>query len=561
MAIGFEYEEWPDAEQAGPVTFSYCKQYTRLDRFKLKLSAHRKAEGLTIELQYDPSVFTREAVELIGERYLTLLESAVLNDQALIGELEMIGRGERERLLVEWNRTENSPSGNRRIHELIGEQAARRADTIAVIYRQERLSYGELEGRANQLANHLRSLGVGPDSVVGLYLGRSTEMVVGLLGILKAGGAYLPLDVGQPAGRLETMLEDAGVRVVVTKQTVADGLPEGLRELVMLDRDGEQIGQRSRKAPEVELCEENLAYVICTSGSSGKPKGVMVRHGAVSNLLEGLKDAIYEGELEGVKVSVNAPLVFDASVKQVIQLGRGATLWIAPEEERVDAEWMVSTLGEEGVEALDCTPSQLKGLSEAGLGKEECGPRLVLVGGEGIDRESWKEMSESEGVRYYNVYGPTECTVDATASLVEESEEPTIGRPLNNTRVYILDEDGRVTPVGVAGEIYIGGVGLARGYVGDAALTAESFVPDGYGRREGERLYRTGDVGRYLMDGRIVCEGRRDGQVKVRGYRIELGEIEEVMRRHPGVREAVVTVREDEPGQRRLVGYVVERKK
>src|SRR6266511_2065148 len=510
-AIGFEYEEWPDAEQAGAVKFSYWKQYTRLDRFRLKLGVQRKAEGLRLEIQYDPSIFTREAVVLIGGRYLRLLESAVSNDQSLIGELEVVGRVERERLLVEWNRTERGLSGNGRIHELIGEQAARRADAIAVIYGQERLSYGELDGRANQLANHLRSLGVGPDCVVGLYLGRSTEMVVGLLGILKAGGAYLPLEAGQPGGRLGAMLEDAGARVVVTKQEVADGLPEGRRE-------------------------------------------------SVSNLLEGLKEAVYEGESEGMKVSVNAPLAFDASVKQVIQLGRGAALWVAPEEERVDAEWMVRTLREEGVEALDCTPSQLRGLAEAGLGKEGGGPRLVLVGGEAIDRESWRGMSESESVRYYNVYGPTECTVDATASLVSESAEPTIGRPLNNTRVYILDEEGRVAPVGVVGEIYLGGAGLARGYLGDAVQTGERFVPDGYGSRGGERLYRTGDLGRYLADGRIVCEGRKDGQVKMRGYRIELGEIEEVMRRHPWVRDAVVIVREDEPGQRRLVGYVAGKK-
>ena len=559
-AISFEYEEWPEAERVGSVRFTYWRQYCCIDRFKLKLAGFRKTDCLTIEIQYDTSIFSRESIDLIMERYSRLVESAVSNEQALIGNLEIIGQRELEKLLVEWNRTEIDAPGDRFIHELIAEQAKVRPESIAVIYQEDQLSFLELEIRANQLANHLRSLGVGPDTVVGLYLERSVEMMIGLLGILKAGGAYLPLEVGHPIDRLLVMIESAGARVVVTKQTVAESLPAGRIEIVILDKESGLTANVNRVAPEVELSSENLAYVIYTSGSTGKPKGVMIKHGSVLNLLEGLKRAIYDGEGDGLSLSLNAPLTFDASVKQVIQLGRGCRLCIVPEEVRLDPERLLEYINRHGIEALDCTPSQLRVLLEAGVGTGK-DPRIMLVGGEAIDARSWDEMAKSRAVKYYNVYGPTECTVDATSCRVNESKEPAIGRPTSNSRIYILDEEGRVAPTGMIGEIYIGGAGLARGYMGEAGITAEGFVPDTFGSRKGERLYRTGDLGRHLLDGRIVYEGRKDSQVKLRGYRIELGEIEEVLRCYPGVREAVVILREDEPGQKRLVAYLVGEQK
>jgi len=560
-AVGFEYEEWPNSESAGSVKFTYCKQSVRLDRFKLKLGCYRQAEGMTIQIEYDRSIFPRESVELIQERYLRLIEGVVENEHALIVDLEVVGRRERERLLVNWNATERRIPDRRCLHELIGEQARARPESIAGVYRQAHLSYGELDDRANRLAGYLKSLGVGPERVVGLYLERSTEMMIGLLGILKAGGAYLPLEMGQPIERQVVMLEDAGARVIVTTQGASAGLPVGVCELVMLDKDWERIAEYSPEAPEPEVSEENLAYVIYTSGSTGKPKGVMVNHGSLINLMEGLKAAIYEGNGEELSVSLNAPLAFDSSVKQVMQLSGGRRICVVPEEVRMDAESMLEYVRSQQVEALDCTPSQLRVLMEAGLGKGGKEPKIVLVGGEAIDERSWEEMSSSRRMRYYNLYGPTECTVDTTVSEVSEGGGPSIGRPLNNVRIYLLDENGRVAPVGMKGEICIGGAGLARGYLGEAGLTAERFVPDAYGGLEGERLYRSGDFGRYVEEGKIIYEGRRDGQVKVRGNRIELGEVSSVLKSHPGVREAVALMREDEPLQKRLVCYVVGTRK
>ncbi|HKX28230.1 MAG TPA: amino acid adenylation domain-containing protein, partial [Blastocatellia bacterium] len=554
--IGFEYEEWPMAVVAEGVEFSYWKQSVGLDRFKLKLGVFRSAEGLKAEIEYDASIFSAESIELIRERYLSLIESAVSNEAALIGDLEIIGKREREQVLEIWNETAKALPEDRWIHDLITAAAADRPDSIAISYQEVSLSYGELEGRSGRLASHLRSLGVGPESVVGVYLKRSPEMIVAVLGILKAGGAYLPLDAREPAERLKRVLKNAGARAVITMEELSGNLPAEAGAVVELDRHWSRIAERDAYRPRLTVRGDNLAYVIYTSGSTGTPKGVMVRHESVINLLEGLKTAIYGGEAEGVTVSLNAPLVFDSSVKQLIQMGRGCRLCIVPEEERLDAEKMLEYVRQQSIAVLDCTPSQLSGWLAAGLGKRAGDPEKILVGGEAIDERSWRRMSEARATTFYNVYGPTECTVDATVCEVRENETATIGRPINNLRLYLFDGNRRAAPIGWVGELYLGGLGTARGYLGDPGLTADRFVPDEYGK-SGGRLYRTGDLGRYLKDGRVEYAGRRDEQVKIRGYRIELGEITEALKAHPGVREAAVIIREEQPGQPRLVGYAV----
>jgi amino acid adenylation domain-containing protein len=558
-AIGFEYEVWPISKETGALTFTYLEQSVLIDRFKLKLGARRKPDHIEIELEYDPACYSKGTIGLVQERYLKLIESGIGSRQKQIGEVEFIGEKEREKLVVEWNKTERVTHGARLIHERIREQAEEKSDSIAVTYMDEAISYREFEARSNQLARHLITLGAGPDRVVGLYLERSIEMMIGLIGILKSNGAYLPVDPGQPVRRIRLMLEDAGAELIVTKEYLSENLNTDRCKVIPLDKSWDEISNCRREAPLIEAHPENLAYVIFTSGSTGNPKGVMVRHASVVNLLDGLSDTIYKGSSDDLKVCLNAPISFDSSVKQVIQLAKGRTLCLAPEDARLEPATMLDYVRTNEIEALDCTPSVLSLLVEAGLRERPGSLKIVLVGGEAIDPQSWNDLSESREVEYFNVYGPTECTVDATLCAIEGDRTPTIGRPIQNVQIYILSPDGSLAPLGADGEIYIGGDGLARGYIGEAKLTAEKFLPDVFSGRDGQRLYRTGDFGRYTTDGEIIFSGRSDDQVKMRGVRIELSEIAAVLKTCSGVNDVVVVLREDAPGQKRLVGYIVRK--
>ncbi|HEX8353744.1 MAG TPA: amino acid adenylation domain-containing protein, partial [Pyrinomonadaceae bacterium] len=338
-----------------------------------------------------------------------------------------------------------------------------------------------------------------------------------------------------------------------------DALPAHGASVVRLDSDREAIARHGAEDLGVEVAPENLAYVIYTSGSTGEPKGVMVEHRSVVNLWVALGRAVYEGLGAALRVTVNAPLFFDASVKQVVQLLGGHTLVVVPEEVRRDPEQIFDFISRERVSVLDCTPSLLRPLEELAAGRRaEVGELCaVLVGGEELDGALWERLAANGSVGYFNVYGPTECTVDATAARVEPGLLPGIGAPLANVRAYLLDGRMRPAPVGVAAELWVGGRGVARGYLGRAGLTAEKFVPDPFSSEPGARLYRTGDLGRWLEDGTVEFAGRADDQVKVRGYRIELGEIEAALCGHPAVREAVVGARDDEAGGKRLIAYAV----
>ena len=390
---------------------------------------------------------------------------------------------------------------------------------------------------------------------------RSVEMVVALLGVMKAGGAYLPLDVTYPPERLSFMLRDSGAAALVTQQHLAAALPVVDLDLICLDADHAAIAaEESSQNLSPAATADNLAYCIYTSGSTGTPKDVLIQHRSASNLAAALRRAIYSAYGTGpLRVSLNAPLAFDASVKQLLMLLWGHTLCIIPQADRHDGRALLERIRRDRVEVLDCTPAQLSLLIEAGMLRDsEVLPRATLCGGEAVSGRVWDELRGARGKDFYNVYGPTECTVDATATRVDSGQAvATIGRPLTNVEAYVLDEYLRPVPVGVAGELYIGGAGVGRGYLNRAGLTAERFVPHPYSARSGERLYRTGDLVRRLADGELVYEGRVDQQVKVRGYRIELGEIEAAIGAHEGVREAVVVVREDGADDKQLVAYLV----
>jgi amino acid adenylation domain-containing protein/FkbM family methyltransferase len=559
LPFKFDFEEWPEDAHAGGVRVSLSALDGCIDRFKLRLSLHRRGRKLSGRLYYDPALYASEDAERHCDQFRTLLESALRAPDAPVGGLNILSEGERRRMLRTWNETKAERPRGVCLHELFEAQAARTPAAPAVIFREERLSFGELNRRANQLAHHLRALGVGPESRVGLCLERSVEMIVGLLGVLKAGGAYVPLDPSYPAERIAFMLGDAGAAVLLSRQKFADALPESGARMVLLDADREAVSRESEANPAAGARPENLAYVIYTSGSTGEPKGVMVEHGSVVNLLTALSAAVYAGQDSPLRVSVNAPLAFDASVKQVIQLLKGHALVVVPEEARLDAEALSGYADAHALDVLDCTPSQLKLLLAArSSGSVARLPKVILVGGEALDAATWGLLAGCAETTAYNVYGPTECTVDATACLVEaRAARPSIGRPVANTQTYVLDKNLRPVPVGVAGELHVGGEGVARGYLGRPALTADRFIPNPFADEAGARLYRTGDAARYLPDGTIEFLGRLDRQIKLRGYRIEPGEVECALDELPQVRASVVLAREDEPGDVRLVAYVV----
>jgi amino acid adenylation domain-containing protein len=533
-------------------------------KFDLTLSLRSAGRKIVGGVTYATALFKRETVERYVGYLRTLLRAMVAGEAQLVERLPLLSEEERRRVLEEFNGTAADYPRERCVHELFEAQAEKDPRAPAVVYQEKEYSYGELNRRANQLAHYLRGMGVGAETRVALCCERSLEMIVGVLGVWKAGGAYVPLDCHHPGERLGYLLEDAGAEVVLTEESVRAALPAGSARVVSLDGDWRRIARESEHNPGKLTGPQNLAYVIYTSGSTGQPKGVMVEHGSVVNLFFALRDRVYGGvESGGLRVAVNGPVTFDTSVKQIVQLLAGHALDIVPEEVRRDGEALLRYVRERGIEALDCTPSQLRLLLEAGLveekqekrGEQQGGknPRLVLVGGEAIEEDLWKRVSESE-IRFFNVYGPTECTVDAAVCAIRgESAAQTIGRPIANTQIYILDQHNQPQPVGVAGELHIAGEGVARGYLNRGEQTEQKFVANPFAA--GGRMYKTGDRARWLEDGSIQYLGRMDTQVKVRGYRIELGEIEARLNQHPGIEESVVIARGEDVHKQLIAFY------
>ncbi len=527
-------------------------------KFDLTLSMENTADGLVGVWAYNADLFDETTIARMARHFQTLLEGIVANPQQKVSSLPLLTERERHQLLIDWNNTTKEYPFDKCIHQLFEEQVERSPDAVAVVFEGEQLTYQQLNARANQLAHYLQSLGVGPEVLVGICVERSLEMVVGLLGILKAGGAYVPLDPAYPKDRLSHMLSSQVSVVLTTEKSIAQ-LPKQIADVVRLDADWGVIEQMSEENPLSNVQATNLAYVIYTSGSTGKPKGITIEHRSVLNLGTGLHQAIYAHYQDSqLRVSVNGSLSFDTSVKQIIQLLYGHTLEIVPEATRFDGNALLSFLQKHKIDVFDCTPSQLGVLIAAGLLASKSAPKAVLVGGEKIDESTWLALRQAENINFYNVYGPTECTVDATVGSVKMAgSKPVIGRPITNTQIYILDRHLQPVPVGVAGELYIGGHGLARGYLNRPDLTQEKFIPNPFNNQPSSRLYKTGDLGRYLSDGNIEFLGRIDNQVKIRGFRIELGEIETALAQYPGVRETAVIAREDVLGHKYLVAYIV----
>lgn len=524
--------------------------------FDLMVDAFELGQTLHLVMHYNTDLFAPATIERMLGHFHRLLEELVANPDQPIGALPLLTPAEQQMLLVEWNATHTPYPADQCVHDLISDQAAHTPEAVAVVYQDQRLTYRELNRRANQLAHHLRGLGVGPDRLVGVYLDRSLDLLVAVLGIWKAGGAYLPLDPTFPRERLAMMLNDAAAPVLLTQADIQADAPAHTGQVVCIDTDWSTIARQPATFPAHAAQPGHLAYVIYTSGSTGRPKGVMIEHRSVLNLATGLQRAIYaQHPQRPLRVSLNAALSFDASVQQLTTLLYGHTLYLIPEALRRDGPALLDYIRVQRLDVLDCVPTQLKLLLEAGLlDAAEWVPSIILPGGEAIDAATWQTLARAPTTACYNMYGPTECTVDATTAAVGPvPEQPTIGRPLANTRLYILDRNMQPVPIGVPGELYIGGAGVARGYLNRPELTAERFVANPF---ESGRLYRTGDLARYLPDGNVEFIGRTDHQVKIRGFRIELGEIEAVLREHPAVREAVIVDGPAPGGGRRLLAYL-----
>jgi amino acid adenylation domain-containing protein len=536
--------------------------------FDLTLQIADTEHGLTAALVYNTDLFEAATISRMLGHFRTLLDGIVANPERRLSDLPLLTETERQKLLVEWTGTKTDHPRDLCIHRLFEAQVERTPDAIAVVFDDEQMTYGELNRRSNQLAHHLRALGVGPETLVAICLERSLEMVIGLLGILKAGGAYVPLDPAYPKERLAFMLKDARAPVLLTRERFAAGLAVQNAKVICLDSGWEAIARESGENPDSSTRPESLAYVIYTSGSTGQPKGVLVSHGSIAGHCIDVQRS-YELDSRDAVLQF-ASLSFDVSLEEILPtliagarlVVMGPNLWHPAEFHRKISEF--------GLTVLNVPTAYWQELAREWAGVTELvpniRPRLFVIGGDTMPPDVlrlWQRTPVSS-IRLLNAYGPTEATITATA--FEIPPDPAgnttyrrvpIGRPLANRAIYILDQNGNPVPIGVHGHLHIGGEGLARGYLNRPDLTAEKFIPDPFSAEPGARMYKTGDLACYRADGNIEFLGRADHQVKIRGIRIELGEVEAVLRRHPAVREAVVLAREDAPGEKRLVAYAV----
>ena len=527
---------------------------TGTSKFDLTLILSENEKGLDGLIEYSTDLFEAATIRRLTACYTRLLEAIVTNPDRKISDLPIFTDAERQQLLVGWNNTaEVYPERSLCLHQWIEQQARKTPGQVAVEFDSQQLTYGELDRRANQLAHYLRKLGVGPDVLVGVLVDRSLEMMVGLLGILKAGGAYVPLDAAFPESRIVHMVEDSRMSVLLSHCGLEATLTARPASVVRLDSDWEEISRESDNSEGLPAAgSQNLAYVLYTSGSTGKPKGVEIPHGAIVNFLHSMRR---EPGLEASDILLAVTtLSFDiAGLELFLPLVTGAKVVIASRDDAHDPVQLVKLIENCGCSVMQATPATWRALIQEGWSGS---PNLkVLCGGEALLRDLAEDLL-SRCSELWNMYGPTETTVwSAIHKVTSATGSVPIGKPIANTQLYVLNAQRALVPEGVIGELYIGGDGLARGYLHRAELTSERFVPSPFVRNG--RLYRTGDMARWLPGGVVECLGRIDNQVKIRGFRIELGEIETILSENPAVKNCVVAAREDVLGDRRLVAYVV----
>jgi len=611
--LGFEALEWPETRTAAGVQFSLDRRYNCIDRFHVKLSCVRVAAVLRLELHYDANLFHKQAIFCLMRQFRTLIASICENPDAPVAELELLSDTERQQLLFEWNATTADYSHDRCIHQLFESQAARTPDAVAVCCEREQISYQALNQCAEQLARYLRTLGVGPEVFVGICMERGIALVLGILAVLKAGGVFVPLDPAYPAERIAFMLEDAQVKVLITtsiydlRLTIGDlgesdtPIVNRKSKIVNLDADWPTIARQSATPPPSTAAPGNLAYVIYTSGSTGAPKGVMISTGSVAHYAQALQASLQISADDHYLHT--ASFTFSSSVRQLlVPLAHGATVVIATAERVGNPLALFELIAARGVTISDLVPSywracvrvlaldapQRADTQPVGADTQVCPYRLrlFLSASEPLPPDTPRDWRAEFGhaADLVNMFGQTETAgIVTTYRIPDQLDEYThvvpIGRPLAGAQIYLLDRQLQPVPIGIVGEVYIGGAQLARGYLGRPDLTAENFVPNPFAALtpaaaavpplprtgegaggEGTRLYKTGDLARYQPDGDIEFLGRSDDQIKLRGYRVEPGEIEAALVRHPLVTQAVVLANTDVSGDHRLVAYLVTTK-
>ncbi len=519
----------------------------------LSLIASESQRALTLECDYDSELFASGSIIRILEHFEFLLPNIITNLNQAISTLPILPDQQRQELLIKWNETHTEYPQDRCLHQLFEIQAEKTPNAIAVEYVKQTISYTDLNTRANQLAHHLQTFSVRPGTCIGIFMHRSLDIHVALLATLKAGGTYVPLDPSFPSERLKFMVENSGLNIILTQQSLVSTLPSDKPRVICIDSDWEKIALAPMSAPTTELTSKHLAYIIYTSGSTGVPKGVEIFHAAVVNFLKSM--ATEPGITSKDTLLSVTTLSFDISILELfLPLTVGAKVLLVSQEVATDGAQLHQVMTEGSPTVMQATPATWRMLIAAGW---KGNPHLrIFCGGEALSPELAEELL-SRGNEVWNLYGPTETTIWSARWKVESREKVLIGRPIANTEIYLLDKHLQPVPIGVAGELHIGGSGLARGYLKRPELTEEKFIAHPYSVNPADRLYKTGDLARHLPDGNIECLGRSDFQVKIRGFRIELGEIESALGKIPAVREAVVIASEDAHKENRLIAYFV----
>jgi len=511
------------------------------------------SEELCLQALYDRGRFTDDSIERLLGHLQSLLESIAARPSQRVGQLQLLTPRE-EQVLVEWNQTARDYRQDLCLHEMFEAQVERTPGRVAAVHLDDELTYRELNARANKLARYLQTCGVGPEVCVGVLMERSLEMLVALLGALKAGGAYVPLDPEYPQERLAFMLADSGARLLLTQQHLVNLLPAQEAKLVCVDTEGQAIDTESAENLPCDVTARNLAYVIYTSGSTGRPKGAAIEHRSATIFSQWARES-FEPEAFAGTLALSS-ICSDLSIFELfVPLHWGGKVIVVR-----DALHLSQVPATHQVTLINTVPSAVNELLQ--LGYLPASAYVINLAGEALQKKLVHQLYERKTIKQvFNLYGPTEDTTYSTWGLMnrDDEESPTVGRPISNTQGYVLDRRGRPLPAGIPGELHLGGMGLARGYLGRPDLTAEKFIPDPFSVEPGARMYRTGDLVRYLPDGRIDFLGRIDHQVKIRGYRIELGEIEAVLNEYPSVKTCVVVARAEADDDKRLVAYIVAR--